>query len=237
MNVAMIIAGGVGSRMHANVPKQFIRINDKPIIIYTLEAFERHNNIQAILVVCIEDWIDELKRMAKEYGIKKLKWVVPGGDNGQASARNGVFHLKDILKPQDILIVHDAIRPIVPKLIIDDLIVTAKSHGNACASLPMHETLVITDNQRSGIKSLDRSIVRKVQTPQAYVFKDILWAHEEAVKRGIVNSVYANTMMIELGKEIFFSLGFDNNIKITTPEDIALFKALLQMDEEDLIKR
>ena len=237
MNVAMIIAGGVGSRMHANVPKQFIRINDKPIIIYTLEAFERHENIQAILVVCIEDWIEELWRLAKEYKIKKLKWIVPGGDNGQSSARNGVFFLKDHLDSHDMLIVHDAIRPIIPKIIVDDLIVTAKKHGNACASLPMHETLVITENQSSGTKALDRSIVRRVQTPQAYVYQEILWAHQEAVKRGILNSVYANTMMIELGKEIFFSLGFDNNVKITTPEDIALFKALLQMDEEDLIKR
>jgi len=237
MNIAIIIAGGVGSRMHSEVPKQFIEVNGKPIIIYTLEAFERHPEIDAIEVVCIEGWHTYLKQKAKEYGITKLKWIINGGDSGQASARNGLFNLENILNSDDVVVIHDAIRPILPQIIISDMLRVCYEQGNACASIPCHETLILTDNQISGRQSIERSTIRRVQTPQAYKYGEILSAHKQALKMGITHSVYANTLMVELGKTIYFSLGFDNNVKITTPEDITLFKALLLMSEDELVKR
>jgi len=237
MNVAIIIAGGTGMRMNSEIPKQFIKVDNKPIIVYTMEAFERHEQIDAIEVVILDGYVDYIWELAKQYNISKLRWVVQGGENGQGSARNGVLNLKNELDGDDIVIIHDAIRPIVPKVIIDDLIRVAKLYGNACSSLPTQETLIQSDNNQYGNVSLERSTVRRIQTPQAYKFGKIAWAHEEALRRGITNSVYANTMMIELGETIYFSLGFINNVKITTPEDIALFKALKDFPEKDLVSQ
>jgi 2-C-methyl-D-erythritol 4-phosphate cytidylyltransferase len=235
MNIAMIIAGGIGSRMNADIPKQFIEINDKPILVYTLEAFQRHPEIDAILVVVIQDWEDVVKSYIEDYKLTKLKWVVQGGQSGQESARLGLKALKNHLQPTDYVVIHDAIRPIVPGIILTDLLRVARLHGNACASLPMHETIVITQNQLHGNKNLDRNEVRRVQTPQAYRYQDVLEAHLWAEKENRP-SVYANTLMIDFGQTIYFSLGFDNNIKITTSEDLALFKALLMIPEEDLVR-
>ena len=231
----MIIAGGIGSRMNADIPKQFIEINDKPILVYTLEAFQRHPEIDAILVVVIQDWEDVVKSYIEDYKLTKLKWVVQGGQSGQESARLGLKALKNHLQPTDYVVIHDAIRPIVPGIILTDLLRVARLHGNACASLPMHETIVITQNQLHGNKNLDRNEVRRVQTPQAYRYQDVLEAHLWAEKEKRP-SVYANTLMIDFGQTIYFSLGFDNNIKITTSEDLALFKALLMIPEEDLVR-
>jgi 2-C-methyl-D-erythritol 4-phosphate cytidylyltransferase len=235
MNIAMIIAGGIGSRMNADIPKQFIEINDKPILVYTLEAFQRHPEIDAILVVVIQDWEDVVKSYIEDYKLTKLKWVIQGGQSGQESARLGLKALKNHLQPMDYVVIHDAIRPIVPGIILTDLLRVARLHGNACASLPMHETIVITQNQLHGNKNLDRNEVRRVQTPQAYRYQDVLEAHLWAEKENRP-SVYANTLMIDFGQTIYFSLGFDNNIKITTSEDLALFKALLMIPEEDLVR-
>lgn len=237
MNVAIVIAGGIGSRMHAEIPKQFILVNDKPIIIYTLEAFQRHPEIDAIEVVCIDGWHDYLQEQANKFHISKLRWITSGGTNGQGSARNGLLRLEAFLKAEDIVIIHDAIRPIIPQIILTDMLDVCRKHGNACASLPCHETLIRTEDQRCGSESIDRATVRRVQTPQAYHFGELLSVHKQAIEKGITHSVYANTLMVELGKTIHFSLGFDNNVKITTPEDLALFKALLSMPEEELVKR
>jgi 2-C-methyl-D-erythritol 4-phosphate cytidylyltransferase len=235
MNVAIIMAGGRGQRMQADIPKQFIEVNDIPIIVYTLQAFQRHSKIDAIQVVCVSDWIEQVWEYAKQFQISKLKWVVEGGETGQTSCYQGLINLEDKIQPNDIVIIHDAIRPIVPKAIIDNMLRVAKLKGNACASLPMHETLIFTDNQADGIKGLDRNTVRRLQTPQAYHYGELLEVHKKALTKGITDSVYANTLMIQFGKRIYFSLGFDTNIKITTGEDIALFKALLSLSEQELV--
>lgn len=234
MNVAIIIAGGVGSRMNSAIPKQFIEVEGKPIIVYTLKSFQNHINIDAIEVVCISEWIPFLNSLVKKFKLTKVRWIVPGGDSGHASTYNGLKNLENNIDVNDIVVIHDAIRPIVPTLIINDLLETCKKYGNACASLPCHETLILKTSEISGTRSIDRKTVQRVQTPQAYLFGDILSAYREAETKGISNSVYANTLMIELGKEIFFSKGFNSNVKITTHEDIALFIALKSFKEEDL---
>lgn len=235
MNFALILAGGVGARLHAGIPKQFVLVDEKPIIVYTLEAFQNHPDIDAIVIVSLSDYIDEVWHLVATYKLTKVSQVVAGGETGHLSTQNGIFSLKGYAKADDIIIIHDAIRPIVPQPIIDDLLKVCQEYGNAVSSLPMQETVILTDDQRSGIESLDRKYVRRVQTPQAYKFVDLINVYEQAFARGITNSVYCNTLFIELGYRLYFSRGFANNVKITTSDDIALFKALKKFSEVDLI--
>lgn len=226
MNVALILAGGSGSRTEQSVPKQFLSINDKPIIIYTLEAFQNHPEIDAIIVSSIDGWLDVLEGYARAYGITKLKWVVKGGENGQASARKALLELESHCKADDIVIIHDAVRPLISQEIITDCIAKAKEHGSGLSAVRCQETIMRTSDGKSGNNGIDRNDIMRVQTPQAYRYGKALWAHKEALNRGITNAVYTNTLMLELGEELYFSQGSNKNIKITTLEDIDIFKAL-----------
>ena len=136
MNIGLIIAGGTGQRMGKQIPKQFLNVNDKPIIIYTLEAFQKHPNIDEIGVVCIDGWHDILKAYARQYNITKLKWVISGGNNGQDSIRNGVDESSNRYKETDLLLIHDAIRPLVTEEIISDCIVQCENYGSAIVTIP-----------------------------------------------------------------------------------------------------
>jgi 2-C-methyl-D-erythritol 4-phosphate cytidylyltransferase len=236
MNIALLLAGGVGSRLGAKMPKQFVEVNNKPIIIYTMEEFEKHEDIDKILVVCYEPFIPVLNKLAKKYNIRKYISAVAGGETGQESLYHGLLSLKNSgISDNDFVIVHDAVRPFVPHVIIDDLLKVAAEKGNACASLPCHETLIKTNDQIKGNSYIDRSVVRRVQTPQCFKFNELFFACDDAHKKGIVNAIYANTLMIDYGHTLYFSKGFSNNIKITTHDDIALFTALLTLKEDDLV--
>lgn len=226
MNVALILAGGSGSRTEQSVPKQFLSIYDKPIIIYTLEAFQNHPEVDAIIVSCIDGWLDVLAGYARAYGITKLKWIVKGGENGQASARKALLELESHCKEDDIVIIHDAVRPLISKEIITDCIAKAREYGSGLSAVRCQETIMRTEDGESGNDGIDRNDIMRVQTPQAYQYGKALWAHREALNRGITNAVYTNTLMLELGSELHFSLGSNKNIKITTLEDIDIFKAL-----------
>ncbi len=239
MNIAIIIAGGVGSRMKQEIPKQFINVYDKPILIYTLEGFQKDPLIDAIEVVCIEGWIDVLKAYAKQYNIDKLKWIVKGGNTGQESIRNGVFNLEDKISKDDIVIIHDGIRPMVDEYVLNDVIATAQKYGNGVTSLPYNEQIFVKDDEESTTKFIPRETLRRVSTPQAYKFDKLLWAYDKAFKEkiGIYGSSYTNTMMVELGERLYFAAGSDKNIKLTTPDDIYLFKALLALKEDKNLKK
>jgi 2-C-methyl-D-erythritol 4-phosphate cytidylyltransferase len=226
MNVALILAGGSGSRTEQSVPKQFLAIYDKPIIIYTLEAFQNHPDVDAIIVSCIDGWLDVLDGYARAYGITKLKWIVEGGENGQASARKALLELESHCSEDDIVIIHDAVRPLISQEIITDCIAKAKEYGSGLSAVRCQETIMRTEDGESGSDGIDRNDIMRVQTPQAYQYGKALWAHKEALNRGITNAVYTNTLMLELGAELHFSLGSNKNIKITTLEDIDIFKAL-----------
>ncbi len=229
-NVAIIVAGGVGKRVGANIPKQFIKVFDKPILIYTLEAFDKHPLIDKIEVVCIESWIDELKRYIDFYKLNKIKYIIPGGNTVQESIRNGVFNLKDKIDKDDIVIVHDGIRPVVDSFVIDDVIKVSKEYGAAATSLPYNEQIFLKDNELSTIKYIPRETLMRVSTPQAYNFQKLYDAYKIAFKDqiGIYGSSYTNTMRVELGNRLYFSKGSDKNIKITTKDDILLFKAYIE---------
>lgn len=231
MTVAVVIAGGVGARMGQSIPKQFISINDKPILIYTLEAFERHPKIDAIEVVCIDGWHDMLWAYAKQFHIHKLKWVVSGGESGQESIRNGVYALRDICSPTDTVVIHDGIRPLVDESVLSDVIVKCEQYGNGVTSLPYNEQIFIKTDDYTTKQYIPRETLRRVQTPQAYRFDKLLWGYEKAFAEGIGihGSSYTNTMMTDLGETLYFAAGSEKNIKLTTQDDIALFKAMLEM--------
>ena len=235
-NIALLIAGGSGNRMNQDIPKQFISVNDRPVIVYTLEAFQNHPEIFEIAVVCLEDWIQVLWAYAKQFNISKLKYVIPGGSTGQESIRNGVYELEKHYKQTDLVLIHDSIRPLVSSEIISDNIRVAIKCGNAITVIPCAEAMLKTENGESSSGSYPRENLKRTQTPQAFKLKDICDLHRKAQKKGINNSVASCTLMIELGKQVYFSSGSEKNVKLTTVEDIDIFKALLAAKRSDWLK-
>jgi len=235
MNAAIIIAGGVGSRMNMDIPKQFIHIYGKPVIIYTLEGFQRHPEIDAIEVVCLAGWEETLKEYAAQYGITKLKWITTGGATGQESIRNGVYNLEHELKEDDIAIIHDGIRPMVDSSVLSDCLRVCRLHGNGVTSTPYNEQIFRKVDEFSTREYIPRETLRKVATPQAYRYGLLLRAYRRAFEEqvGIFGSAYTNTMMVDLGETLWFAAGSDKNIKLTTKDDMELFKAYLAMDKKD----
>ncbi|MBS4958723.1 MULTISPECIES: IspD/TarI family cytidylyltransferase [Clostridium] len=236
MNIALIIAGGVGQRTNQDIPKQFINVNDKPVIIYTLEAFQKHEEIDAIEVVCLDGWHDILSAYAKQFNITKLKKIVSGGDNGQSSIRNGVYSISEKYSQDDMILVHDAIRPMVSEEIISDCIKTCKEYGSAITSIPCAEAMLYSTDKLKSDKIISRDELLRTQTPQAFTVGKLKSAHEEALKKGITNSVASCTLMIELGERVYFSKGSEKNIKLTTAEDFEIFRALLTAKNADWFK-
>lgn len=238
MNIAVIIAGGTGSRMGQDIPKQFINVFDKPILIYTLEGFQKHPQIDAIEVVCIDGWHDLVWAYGKQFGITKLKWIVSGGKSGQESIRNGVYNLEDKCQADDTIIIHDGIRPLVDETVLSDVIVKCEEYGNAVTSMPYNEQIFVIDDEISTTKYIPRETLRRVSTPQAYKFDKLDWAYHEAFLHniGIQGSSYTNTMMVELGERLYFAKGSDKNIKLTTKDDLEMFKAYLKSDTDNWLK-
>lgn len=232
-NIALVIAGGSGKRMGLDIPKQFINIKGKPVIIYTLEAFEKLPQIDSIEVVCIRGWKDTLESYLKMFNITKVKWIVDGGETGQESIRNGVFNLEGILNDEDNLIIHDGVRPMLDEEIILDVIAKCNLYGNGISSMPYNEQIFIKSDEVSTTEYIQREKLRRMVTPQAYKFKLINKAYHEAFKKniGISTSSYANTMMVELGYRLYFAAGSDKNIKLTTQDNLQIFKAMLDIDE------
>jgi 2-C-methyl-D-erythritol 4-phosphate cytidylyltransferase len=237
MNVALLTAGGTGTRMHLDIPKQFIHVDNKPVIIHTMEAFQNHPSIDAIIVVTLDSWQEVLWAYAKQFGISKLRWVVPGGETGQDSIRNGLEKLREELKAEDVnVMVHDGNRPLVTSEIISDSWATFARHGNAIAVVPCTEVVFESDDGISSCVSTEREKLFRTQTPHTYKLNDLIWAHEEAQKKGIKGTAASCMLMKELGRESYFSKGSEENIKITTREDLRIFKALLHTRQEDWIQ-
>ncbi|MEQ3041934.1 IspD/TarI family cytidylyltransferase [Collinsella sp. CLA-ER-H3] len=229
MNVAIIIAGGVGLRMGQEIPKQFINVGEKPVIVYTLEAFQEHPLVDAIEVVCLAGWEQVLRAYARQYKIDKLKWVVKGGASGQESIRNGVYNFEGVLAEDDICIVHDGVRPMLDPEVITDVVRVAKERGNAVTSMPYNEQIFLVDKKDSATTTqyIPRETLRRVSTPQAYRFGLLDSKYHEAFEKGvgIDGSNYTNTMMVQLGVRLNFAVGSDRNIKLTTPENLEFFRA------------
>ena len=231
MNIALILAGGNKKSDTQGIPVQFITINDKPIFIYTLESFQNHPQIDAIEVVCLDGWQDATQAFGRQFNITKLKWITKGGNTGQESIRNGIYRIREIVQDEDIIIIHDGIRPMVNKDVLSDVIRVATEQGNAVAATKFNEQMFLVDdiNIERTNSFIDRDILRKVTTPQAFTYKDLLISYERAFRERIEieSNSYTDTMMVALGHSLHFAMGSDQNIKIETDEDIELFKSLL----------
>ena len=233
----IILAGGIGKRMGSKQPKQFIKVNKIPIIVRTINNFQHNDRINNITIVCVKEYISKLQKLVDEYHLTKVNNIVSGGATGHDSTRNGVFSLKDKLSKDDFVIIHDAVRPLLPQLTLNKMIDTAIEKGNACLAVPCYETVICTDDGKSGEKEIDRNSFMRVQTPQMYRYGLIEELYEKAESDNLHNFVYANTLAIHYGTRIYFSDGFNCNYKITTKDDIPLYKALLKFSEEELARR
>ena len=235
MNTVLIFAGGSGTRMNSRArPKQFLQFYGKELIIHTLENFQNHPEIDSIVVVCIEDWILYLEKLLSKYEIDKVKKIVPGGRTGQESIYNGLCAIKEFSKPNDIVLVHDGVRPFVNENLISDCIKTVKEKGSAITVTPAIETIVTLEDGR--IKTItDRSKCFHAKAPQCFYVDELFEAHKKAINDGNLNMIDSASLMKFYGHELYTVLGNFDNIKITTPADFYTFKALYEVRENQQI--
>lgn len=234
MNIAVIFAGGVGRRMYSKEkPKQFLEMYNKPIIIHTLEHFENHNKIDAIVVVCVEEWIPYFEKLLYKFRIEKVRKVVPGGKSGQLSIYNGLKAAKEIAGEDDaIVLIHDGVRPLINAAIISDNIESVQKNGSAITTAVVKETILVVNEGTSTIDYVpSRNNSRVARAPQSFWLKDILSAHEKALAEGEDNFIDSCSMMQKYGYPLFLVDGPGENIKITTPEDFYILRAILEAKE------
>ncbi len=238
MNYALIIAGGSGNRMGQDIPKQFMHVDDCPIIVHTLLAFERHPDIHGIAVVCLDGWQTVLRSYANQFSVTKLKWIFKGGDSGMESIHNGIYGLcEEGCQGEDLVLIHDAVRPLLSQDIISSNIAICQKYGYAITGIRCREAILESEDGFSTTKSIPRDKLIRTQTPQTFRLRNIIEAHEEAAVRGIENSVASCTLMAELGgREMHIVPGSEKNIKVTTVEDLEILKALMHTQKDSWLK-
>ena len=235
MNVAVIFAGGTGQRMNTKVmPKQFLEVHGKPIIIYTLEKFEEHDDIDGIIIVCLVDWIDYLKKLLTKFGITKVKEIVPGGETGQMSIFSGISKAHELFSDEDMVLIHDGVRPVIDKETISQNILCARENGCAVTVSPAIETIALKEG--STIKTImNRKYCWIAKAPQTFRIGSIYDAHLKAQAEGRYDFVDSASLMLHYGTKIYPVEGQPDNIKITTPSDYYIFRAMLDASENSQI--
>ncbi len=238
MNIALIIAGGSGNRMGQDIPKQFIHIDGAPIVIHTMMCFQRHPDIQQIAIVCLKGWETVLQSYANQFNITKLKHIFPGGDSGMESIHNGIYGLLEAgCDDEDLVLIHDAVRPLLSQDIISGNVATCKAYGYAVTGIKCREAILESEDGFSTSTSIPRDRLIRTQTPQTFRLKNIISAHEEAKEKGITNSVASCTLCAELGNRVMHLVpGSEKNIKVTTVEDLEILKALMHTSKENWLK-
>lgn len=238
MNYGLILAGGSGNRMGQDLPKQFMHVHGCPIVIHTLKAFQDHPGIDGIAVVCLEGWETVLQSYANQFSITKLKWIFPGGNSGMESIHNGIYGLKEAgCVDEDLVLIHDAVRPLLPQDIISSNIAVCKKYGYAITGIKCREAILESEDGFSSTTSIPRDRLIRTQTPQTFHLGNIIRAHEEAKEKGIKDSVASCTLMAELGgREMHIVPGSEKNIKVTTVEDLEMIKALMHVHKESWLK-
>lgn len=233
MNTALILSAGTDSRFEMDVPKQFVNVNNRPMIVYTLERFQEHQEIDEIVVVCLDGWQEMVRAYSKQFGITKLKAILPGGKNAQQSTYHGLEYMLNRMdmKQGDIVVIHDAIRPMVSKELITKSIQKCLKSGMGVAAIHVMDAIMRTEDGKSGFESIDRNTIMKIQTPQAFDFKYILDMHNKAIAEGKTGFWDNTGMLTSLGEQIYFFEGSDLNMKVNTTEDVAMFKALYKMTQ------
>ena len=234
MVIALLTAAGIGSRMGQDIPKQFIHVDNKPLIVYTMEAFQRHPSIDAIICVTLPNWMDVVRAYAMQYRITKLKWIVPGGATGQESIFNGLTRIREEFPDEDVtMMIHDGNRCLVSSEIISNSLAVYKNHGSAVAAIPCVEAVFTSeDGGFSSDVSIPRETLYRTQTPHTYDLSKLLWAHAQAKEKGITNTAATCTLMQALGERVYFSRGSEKNLKITTVDDLTMFTAFLHADKK-----
>ncbi len=230
-NIALIFAGGTGTRMNTKaLPKQFLELDGRAIIIHTLEHFEKHPEIESICVVCLETWIPHLQKLLQKFSISKVRWIVPGGKSGQESIYNG---LKAICEAEEkwedvAVLIHDGVRPLIHEKVISENIACVRKYGSAITVAPAVETIITVD-EKSEIQNIyNRDRCHLARAPQSFVLKNIWEAHQSAKKEGINNMIDSACLMKHYGYALRMVDGPVENIKITTPMDFYLFKAIYE---------
>lgn len=234
MNIGVILAGGNGTRVGANIPKQFIKIMNKPILAYTLEIFQKCTYIDAIEIVYNRNWLSEINNIVKKYNIYKTKWLIPGGLTFQESVKNGIFNLRDKIKKTDIVVISFGVSPITPNSDIIDSINICQKYGNAIASKDIDLCTCIKDNNFSTTQNLIREKIKGFSNPWTFNFGEICEAYEIAESKGILNKIEPHTtsLYFALGKRLWFSKSTSKINKITTREDLELFEGILLLEKE-----
>ncbi|GAA0783915.1 2-C-methyl-D-erythritol 4-phosphate cytidylyltransferase [Hathewaya limosa] len=229
MNIAIILAGGSGTRMGSDIPKQFIDIYGKPLIIHTIEAFDINPNIDYIAVICKNEFKEDLTIWIRKYGISKVKWIVDGGNTRQESVYNGINQLSDFCSNQDIVVIHDAARPLISQRIINENIESAKINKAVDTVIPTTDTI---------IRSIDGSVIEEVpvrrelylgQTPQSFEYALIKKAHEEAKKENNLNATDDCQLVLKIGNKVSLVKGDKLNFKVTTFEDLLILKSVIKL--------
>ncbi len=234
MNVAVIFAGGTGKRMmNDGLPKQFMTHRGKPILIYTLEKFQKHNEIDGIIIVMLSDWIEKTKELVKEYDIDKVSSVISGGDTGLQSRYKGLCKAEELYDGDTVILMHDGVRPIIDGDTISRAIECVKKNGSAITVSPAVETVALkTENGLVG-EIMDRSLCQLAKAPQCFFLKDLIKAHREVIESGNTDVIDTAFLMQSKGFPLYTVEGRPENIKITTPNDYYTFCALIDAEEQD----
>ena len=239
MNIAVIFAGGVGARMKSKGrPKQFLELYGKPIIIYTLEHFENNEQVDAIAIACVSDWIDYLEDLVRRFGITKVRKIVPGGSSCQESIYFGLKAAETVAREAGIedlsnvtALIHDGVRPVINGKLIDDCIASTEKYGTAITTAIVKETVILSENGNLVDDVPSRAKSRIAKAPQCFRLSEILAAHEQARADGINDFIDCCTMLRHYGKELHIVEGPYENIKVTTPDDYYTLRALLEARE------
>ncbi len=233
MNIGVIFAGGVGSRMHSKeLPKQFLELHGKPVIIYTLEHFEKNEEIDAVVVACVEGWIPYLEKLLYKFRIEKVKKIVPGGSTGQLSIYNGLCAAKEIAGDERaIVLIHDGVRPLITPQLLSENIKCVKEHGSSITAGIVKETIVVVDKDGRVEQVPSREKSRVAKAPQSFWLDEIFGVHQKALQDGVTSAIDSCTLMKQYGHELYMIDGPYENIKITTPDDYYTMRAILDAKE------
>ncbi len=238
MNYALIFAGGVGSRMNSKArPKQFLEIHGKPILIHTIEHFEFHPCIDSICLVIINDWIEYTKKLIEKFNLKKVKWIVPGGSSALESQFLGMNAIKtgENISDEDIVLIHDGVRPLINEQVITDCIEGVKRYGSAVTVAPSIETIIRADESGIIKDSFPRIECKLARAPQSFLFNEIMEAHKKAKEEGKYDYIDSTSLLLHFNKKIHTVIGPSENIKVTNPEDFYICRALLDAKENSQV--
>ena len=236
--VALIFAGGMGKRMtSSSCPKQFMVIKGKPVIVHTLEKFAKSPFVDAIVVVCLSNYVGYLKNIIEEYRVNKVLSVIEGGRTGQESIFNGLSEIRRLAEGNPIVLIHDGVRPFISNETISENVKCAKKNGNAITVAQAIETIAVMEEGQTISEVYERSKCVLAKAPQTFYLQDILEVHKQAQEEGITDAVDSSSLMFKYGKKLFTVKCSGANIKITTPEDFYFARALFDIEEDKQLKK